>query len=100
MAPRPPGEALRRQARELIDGLPALELPSAIAFLEFLGFKGNKATGPVSSVAATPLVRSSSPAPDDDDVDLDDEEIQRANVAKPDLSRRAAELFRQAKLSS
>jgi hypothetical protein len=31
-----PGEALRRQARELIDGLPAIELPSAIAFLEFL----------------------------------------------------------------
>ena len=31
-----PGEALRRQCRELIDGLPAIELPSAIAFLEFL----------------------------------------------------------------
>jgi hypothetical protein len=31
-----PGEALRRHARELIDGIPAIELPSAIAFLEFL----------------------------------------------------------------
>ena len=31
-----PGEALRRSARELIDGLPAIDLPSAIAFLEFL----------------------------------------------------------------
>lgn len=31
-----PGEALRRQARELIDSLPAIELSSAIAFLEFL----------------------------------------------------------------
>jgi hypothetical protein len=31
-----PGEALRRQARDLIDSLPAIELPSAIAFLEFL----------------------------------------------------------------
>jgi len=31
-----PGEALRRQARELIDGIAAIELPSAIAFLEFL----------------------------------------------------------------
>jgi len=36
----PPGEALRRQARELIDGLAAIELPSAIAFLEFLREKG------------------------------------------------------------
>jgi hypothetical protein len=32
----PPGEALRRQARDLIEGLPAIELPSALAFLEFL----------------------------------------------------------------
>ena len=31
-----PGEALRRRARELIDGIPALDLPSAVAFLEFL----------------------------------------------------------------
>jgi hypothetical protein len=31
-----PGEALRRQARELIDGIAAIDLPSAIAFLEFL----------------------------------------------------------------
>jgi hypothetical protein len=39
----PPGEALRRQARELIDGLAAIELPSAIAFLEFLREKGARA---------------------------------------------------------
>lgn len=32
----PPGEALRRQARELIDSIPAIELPTAIAFIEFL----------------------------------------------------------------
>ena len=31
-----PTEALRRQARELIDTLPALELPSLIAYLKFL----------------------------------------------------------------
>jgi len=31
-----PGEALRRQARELIETIPAIDLPSAIAFLEFL----------------------------------------------------------------
>ena len=32
----PPGESLRRQARELLDVIAAAELPSAIAFLEFL----------------------------------------------------------------
>jgi hypothetical protein len=31
-----PGEALRRGARELIETIPAIELPTAIAFLEFL----------------------------------------------------------------
>lgn len=31
-----PGEALRRQVRELCEQLPVLELPAAIAFLEFL----------------------------------------------------------------
>src|SRR6478736_6395773 len=38
-----PGEALRRQARELIDAIPALDLPSAIAFLEFLRARGAEA---------------------------------------------------------
>jgi hypothetical protein len=38
-----PGEALRRQARELIDGIPAIDLPSAIAFLEFLRERGTQA---------------------------------------------------------
>ncbi len=38
-----PGEALRRQARELLDGIAAIELPSAIAFLEFLRERGTKA---------------------------------------------------------
>ena len=31
-----PGEALRRQARDLIETIPAIELPTAIAFIEFL----------------------------------------------------------------
>jgi len=35
-----PGEALRRQARDLIEGIPAIDLPSAIAFLEFLKQRG------------------------------------------------------------
>lgn len=32
-----PTETLRRQARELVDALPALELPALIAYLRFLG---------------------------------------------------------------
>ncbi len=35
-----PGEALRRQARELINTIAAIELPSALAFLEFLRARG------------------------------------------------------------
>ena len=35
-----PGEILRRQARELLDEIPAAELPSALAFLEFLRDRG------------------------------------------------------------
>src|SRR5258705_12796397 len=31
-----PGEGLRRQTRDLIETIPAIELPTAIAFLEFL----------------------------------------------------------------
>src|SRR5882672_8255111 len=31
-----PGEALRRQARDLIETIPAIDLPTAIAFLDFL----------------------------------------------------------------
>jgi hypothetical protein len=38
-----PGEALRRQARDLIDGIAAIDLPSAIAFLDFLRERGAKA---------------------------------------------------------
>jgi uncharacterized protein UPF0158 len=35
-----PGEALRRQARELIENIAAIDLPSAIAFLSFLKERG------------------------------------------------------------
>lgn len=38
-----PGEALRRQARDLVESLAAIELPSAIAFLEFLRDRGAEA---------------------------------------------------------
>jgi hypothetical protein len=35
-----PGEILRRQARELLDEIPTAEMPSALAFLEFLRDRG------------------------------------------------------------
>lgn len=44
-----PGEALRRRARELIDAMAAIELPSAIAFLEFLRERGAKSLGAETS---------------------------------------------------
>ena len=40
-----PGEALRREARELIDQIAAIDLPTALAFLEFLKEKGSKDLG-------------------------------------------------------
>jgi hypothetical protein len=44
-----PGEILRRQARDLLDEIPAAELPSALVFLEFLRERG---TGPLLTAAA------------------------------------------------
>lgn len=41
-----PTETLRRQARELVDGLPALELPSVIAYLMFLRDKAPSVVEP------------------------------------------------------
>jgi hypothetical protein len=38
-----PGEALRRQAREVIETIAAIELPTAIAFLEFLKQRSTEA---------------------------------------------------------
>ena len=53
-----PGEALRRQARELIDVIPAIDLPSAIAFLEFLRDRGSEALQSTSSGHPTSSARS------------------------------------------
>jgi hypothetical protein len=51
-----PGEALRREARELIDTITAIDLPSAIAFLEFLRDRGGAALagGEVASAGDEP----------------------------------------------
>jgi hypothetical protein len=45
-----PGEILRRQAKELIDQIPAVELSAAIAFLDFLRERGVAELGRVRSV--------------------------------------------------
>jgi hypothetical protein len=45
-----PGELLRRQAKELIDLVPAVELPAAIAFLDFLRERGVAELGRVRTI--------------------------------------------------
>jgi hypothetical protein len=50
-----PGELLRRQAKELIDLIPAVELPAAIAFLDFLRERGVQELG---RVRAMPVKRT------------------------------------------
>jgi hypothetical protein len=85
----PPGEALRRQARELIEGLAAIELPSAIAFLEFLREKGARVLTSKRRESEEPG-RAAEPKYPEDDEDDDD---------RPRPKPRAAELVAE-KLSS
>src|SRR5215475_13674227 len=47
-----PGEALRRQARDLIETIPAIELPTAIAFLEFVKARSAEAIAKADADAA------------------------------------------------
>jgi hypothetical protein len=49
-APEGPGEILRRQAKELLDQIPAVELPAAIAFLDYLRERGTREVGRVRPV--------------------------------------------------
>ncbi|MBU1241529.1 UPF0158 family protein, partial [Myxococcota bacterium] len=41
-----PAEVLRRQAKEMLDLIPAVDLPAAISFLEYLKDKGGTNHGP------------------------------------------------------
>ena len=53
-----PGDLLRRQARELLEQVPAVDLPAAMAFLEFLRDRG---TADLSRPRSTPPKRPSTP---------------------------------------
>ena len=85
----PPGEALRRQARDLIEGLAAIELPSAIAFLEFLRERGAKALAqkPRPAAAEPPEASPDGDRPDGDrpDGDRDDDDRPRRPTRRPEI---------------
>lgn len=59
-AAEPPGETLRRQARELLEVITAAELPSAIAFLEFLR---DRSTSPLLKAVPEPAPEEEPPPP-------------------------------------
>ena len=71
-----PGEILRRQARDLLDEIPAAELPPALAFLEFL-----RDRGPSSLLGASASPRRPSSLDDDDDDD-DEDRPEPAHAAR------------------
>jgi len=72
-----PGEILRRQARELLDEIPAAELPPALAFLEFLRDRAP------SSLLGAELPERHRPTLDDAaDDDDDDDDIEPALSAR------------------
>lgn len=74
-----PGEALRRQARDLIETIPAIELPTAIAFLEFLRQRGGEALAKADAAAAAVLDAAEAEDDDDDHADLDDHDHASAS---------------------
>jgi uncharacterized protein UPF0158 len=87
-----PGEALRRQARELIDSLAAIELPSAIAFLEFLSARGSQA---MTSSGAPPARLAPAPVAEPDledelEPNLKDDDDEEEEEEPKSRGRRAA----------
>ena len=78
-----PGEILRRQARELLDEIPAAEMPSALAFLEFLRARGASTLLP--SIAER---RGSEPSELDQDDDDDDDDVAEQPRGNPALGMR------------
>jgi len=77
-----PGEILRRQARELIDEIPAAEMPTAIVFLEFLRERGAASLLGGTSADMTAPDKTSEELPQQsqqsiDHDDLRDEQLQQ-----------------------
>ena len=65
-----PGEILRKQARELIDEIPASEMPTAIVFLEFLRERGAASLLGGSSVTMTAADKTSEELPSQAEHDI------------------------------
>lgn len=79
-----PGEILRRQARDLLDEIAAAELPSALAFLEFLRERG---AGALLSGRDKDRPRNGEVEGDQDPHEHDDEDDHSSSVARPALAR-------------
>ena len=74
-----PGEILRRQARELIDEIPAAEMPTAIVFLEFLRERGAASLlgGTLADMTTPDRTSEELPRQSVDHDDLRDEQLQQ-----------------------
>ena len=71
-----PGEILRRQARELIDEIPAAEMPTAIVFLEFIRERGAASLLGASVAELTAPDRTSDELPRQTDSEALDQDLQ------------------------
>jgi hypothetical protein len=81
-----PGEILRRQARDLLDEIPAAELPSALAFLQFLRDRGAGAL----LAPATPTPKRLGPGVEDAEDAEDAHDRERDAAQEPERLRPAA----------
>jgi hypothetical protein len=68
-----PGEILRRQARDLIEEIPAAEMPTAIVFLEFLRERGAMSLLGNGAPATPTADKTSEELPRQDELDELDE---------------------------
>jgi hypothetical protein len=64
-----PGEILRRQARELIDEIPAAEMPTAIVFLEFIRERGATSLLGNGTLAIPTVDKTSEELPQQEDLE-------------------------------
>ena len=76
-----PGEILRRQARDMLDEIPAAELPTALVFLQFLRERGT-ALLLGSGATESPAPRSSADQDSHEPVDADDDIPEKDAAAK------------------